>query len=125
MVTTLRISHLFRFEKASRISGVSPSATELITSEATLAIKNISERRIINQKSTYGDGTLVVQATKSGLRMYEYDMSLGNHIKVGKDWIPTHEIVAASLNDSQYVMGLSGGRLVLLNSRQKDFAELL
>ncbi|KAF7975350.1 hypothetical protein HWV62_9805 [Athelia sp. TMB] len=125
LVTTLRISHLFRFEKASRISGVHPSATELITSEATLAINNVYDRRFINGKSTYNDGTLVVQATKSGLRMYEYDMGLGSYIKVGKDWIPNQEIVAASLNNSQYVLGLSGGRLVLFNSNQKDLNELL
>lgn len=79
--------------------------------------------------SSYVDGSLVVQVTKSGVRMFEYDMTLGIYSKVGEEWNPSHEyfkwgdreIVAASLNASQFVVGLSGGKLVLMNATGTSF----
>lgn len=83
--------------------------------------------------SIYVDSSLVVQVTKSGVGLFEYDMALGEYVKVGDRWTPSkegtgwtgREIVAADVNSSQFIVALSGCRLVLLNLSEKDEFQLV
>jgi DNA damage-binding protein 1 len=78
----------------------------------------------------YIDSSLVVQVTKNGAVLVEYDMALGEYTKVGDRWEPGgvgrgtgwsgRTVVAAAVNASQIVVALSGARLVLLNLSEKD-----
>lgn len=80
--------------------------------------------------SIYVNSSLVVQVTKQGMRLAEYDMALGQYTKVGDGWTPEivqggygwdgREVVAASVNASQFVLALNGARLVLMNLSEKD-----
>lgn len=73
----------------------------------------------------------MVQVTKSGVALVEYDMALGEYTKAGDGWAPGRvqgigsgwngrSIVAAGLNASQVVVALSRARLVILNLSDKD-----
>jgi DNA damage-binding protein 1 len=79
----------------------------------------------------YVDSSLVVQVTKTGVWLAEYDMALGQYTKAGDGWVPGRvqgvgsgwngrTIVAAGVNASQVVVALSGARLVVLNLNEKD-----
>lgn len=126
LVSTLQESHLFRFEGGSRLARVSSSSTAFVMTEPTLALGNIPEREIKGNTSGYLNSSLVVQVTRSGVGLFNYDMTLGEYTKIAK-WMPAEKvewrgrsIVAASVNASQFVVGLNGGTLVLLNLSGKD-----
>lgn len=81
---------------------------------------------------------LIVQITSGGIQLIEYEPTLLAFTKVGTGWHPKtldgdyaeREIVAAAMNPSQFVVGLSGsrgggGRLALLNLGLKDTLQLL
>ncbi len=103
------------------------SAEGLETSVPTLALSNIA-RRVTKTAggrttSSYADSSLVVQVTNQCINLLEFDEALGLYHLTGEPWTPQghddtwrgREIVAASVNASQIVIGLSGGRLALLN----------
>lgn len=60
--------------------------------------------------------------------MFEYDLTLKQtYKKVGEGWFPNQhgqEIVAASFNGTQFLLALSGGKLVLLTSLGKELQEM-
>jgi DNA damage-binding protein 1 len=136
LLSTVQESHLFRFEGSNRLKHISSSSTGLITTEPTLALGNIPKRlqkKVApghNATSVYIDSSLVVQVTKQGIRLVEYDMALGEYTKVGDGWTPGmvqggygwdgREVVAAGVNASQFVLALNGARLVLLNLNEKN-----
>lgn len=78
--------------------------------------------------SSYKDSSLVVQITPEKVHLVKYDAALGLFASSGKDWDAKQQgrsIVAASINASQFVIGLSGGRLTLLNLGENDEFQVL
>ena len=77
--------------------------------------------------------SLVAQITPEGIHLVEYEPTLRAFTKVGDGWSPKklggdyagREVVAAAMSPSQFVVGLSGGRLALFNLGQKDAVQLL
>jgi DNA damage-binding protein 1 len=139
LVSTLQHSLLFRLNDDSTITHLDPSSTGFITNAPTLALSNIP-RRLPKSRgqytSTYVNSTLVVQVTTTAVILVEDEMGLGMYTRVGQQWTPEsmttkdqrwrdREIVTASVNQSQIVLGLSGSRLALLNINDRDEIQLL
>ncbi len=89
----------------------------------TLAASNIARRLKNNAgKTSYEDSSLIVQVTEDKVLLLEYDGVLQAH-SVLTSWSPDEhggewagrKIVAAALNPSQFVLGMSRKRLVVLN----------
>ena len=76
--------------------------------------------------STYEDSPLVVQVTPKRVVLVEYDALLDVH-RVASEWAPSEqgvtwsgrEIVLASVNSSQIVLALKGGRVAVLNLNEE------
>jgi DNA damage-binding protein 1 len=74
----------------------------------------------------YLNGSLVVQVTSKGAYLLEFDMGLGEYTCVG-DWLAASnagggsEVVAASVNSTQIVLALNGGRIVTLFVEAEKF----
>ena len=106
---------------------IGPLGTEFNTNYPTLAVGNIRGRIRKNaapsQDTTvdYIDSPLVVQITSLGAMLYEYDMALGQYLKQDDSWLldktkyKGRKVVAADMNASQFILGLTGGRIVFLN----------
>jgi hypothetical protein len=94
----------------------------------TLAVSNIS-RRIKNtaRRNSYEDSSFIVQVTEDKVLLLEYDSVLQAH-SVLTSWRPDEQggewagrkIVAAALNPSQFVLGMSRKRLVVLNLNEDN-----
>ncbi|OCH88473.1 hypothetical protein OBBRIDRAFT_780096 [Obba rivulosa] len=144
IASTTHETFVFRFDSADAITQLDTSADGFITSAPTLAVMNIPRRISTNNAgritSSYVDSSLVVQVTPGKITLLEYDAALGLFSSVGDGWDPKSQgalgggrhIVAADANASQIVVGLSGGRLCLLNlvdnarfqvQRSRDFAD--
>ena len=113
---------LFSLDLPDNLSVV-PAETAGFDPSPTLAVSNIARRfRNTAGRTSYGDSSLVVQVTEKSVLLLEYDDVLQTH-SVLTSWSPENEggewaertIVAAALNPSQFVLGLSRKRLVLLN----------
>lgn len=113
---------LFSLDRPDNFSVV-PAETAGFDPSPTLATSNIARRfRNTAGRTSYGDSSLVVQVTEKSVLLLEYDDVLRTH-SVLTSWSPDNEggewaertIVAAALNPSQFVLGLSRKRLVLLN----------
>ena len=113
---------LFSLDRPDNLSVV-PAETAGFDPSPTLAASNIARRfRNTAGRTSYGDSSLVVQVTEKSVLLLEYDDVLRTH-SVLTSWSPDNEggewaertIVAAALNPSQFVLGLSRKRLVLLN----------
>lgn len=113
---------LFGLDLPDNLS-VIPAETAGFDPSPTLAASNIARRfRNTAGRTSYGDSSLVVQVTEKSVLLLEYDDVLQTH-SVLTSWSPENEggewaertIVAAALNPSQFVLGLSRKRLVLLN----------
>lgn len=80
------------------------------------------------QSSTYGNSSLVVQVTPKGACLLEFDLGLSEYTRVGQLWTPEkqghgwqgRDIVAASVNPSQFVLALSYARVVVMNLNGDD-----
>lgn len=106
---------------------VDSTNSPFVTTAPTLALSNISRRTttIVAGKTTssYVDSALVVQVTEKGIRVLEFDEDLGVFHTVGDGWSPQsldhtwqgRDVVAASVNASQFVLAFRGGRLALFN----------
>ena len=105
----------------------------------TLAAGNIS-RRVVSSTggkatSSYIDSSLVVQVTPKGIRVVEFDEALSIFHIVGDGWSldvddldhswTGKEVVAASVNASQFVLALSDGRLALFNMAEDRSVKLV
>jgi DNA damage-binding protein 1 len=118
---------LFRLDKPDRLSIVALQPTGFHRSP-TLAALNVA-RRLKNYagRTSYEDSSLVVQVTEEKVLLLEYDDVLQTH-SVLTSWSPDEQgeewagrkIVAAALNPSQFVLGLSRKRLVLLNLSENN-----
>jgi hypothetical protein len=81
----------------------------------------------VNDVSSNADSPFVVLVTEREVILLEFEMSLNEYTQVGEKWTPgdlntvnPREIVAASVNPSQIVLGLSGVVLVLLHLSDND-----
>ncbi|KAG6831954.1 hypothetical protein H0H92_006555 [Tricholoma furcatifolium] len=127
LVSTLTSTHLFRMGDAggATLSHVKDTGlvqdSGLITELPTLAFANVA-RRVVdnNRKPSYCNSSFVVQVTKKGARLSEYDIVSRTYEKV-HEWCPDPgtEVVAADVNASQIFLALKGGRLVALVIEEK------
>ncbi|OSX59780.1 hypothetical protein POSPLADRAFT_1048255 [Postia placenta MAD-698-R-SB12] len=132
VTSTLTETCVWRIDGVDVITRLDPSHDGLIATSPTLAISNIP-RRVANNNggrvtSSYKDSSLVVQITPEKVHLVKYDAALGLFASSGKDWDAKQQgrsIVAASINASQFVIGLSGGRLTLLNLGENDEFQVL
>ncbi|KAI0754895.1 mono-functional DNA-alkylating methyl methanesulfonate N-term-domain-containing protein [Daedaleopsis nitida] len=132
VVSTLRHSLLFSLAGKDSVVHVDPSVAGFSTNVPTLALGNIPRRQVTaSGKSIYVDSPLILQVTSEGMHMVEYDPTLRTFGRVA-GWLPKEagrdfahrEIVAATMNPSQFLVGLSGGRLALFNLGQGDTLQL-
>jgi DNA damage-binding protein 1 len=122
LATNSRETILFSLDRPDNLSVV-PAETAGFDHSPTLAASNVV-RRVRNTagKTSYEDSLLVIQVTEKSVLLLEYDDVLRTHSvltswspeNVGGEWAG-RTIVAAALNPSQFVLGLSRKRLVLLN----------
>jgi DNA damage-binding protein 1 len=127
LATNSQETVLFRLDRPDRLSVVSPQ-TAGFDSSSTLAASNVARRlKNLTGRTSYEDSSLVVQVTEEKIILLEYDNVLQAH-SVLTSWSPDEEgegwvgrkIVAAALNPSQFVLGLSRKRLVLLNLSENN-----
>lgn len=126
VLSTLHETHILRIDGRDTLTRLEPGSSALVTNQPTLALSNIA-RRVQRTGpsgtiSAYTDSAYVVQITPKSVNLFEYDSTLQTFNRVGTEWIPEQggsrrppEIVAASVNASQFVVALSGGTVVLLN----------
>jgi DNA damage-binding protein 1 len=122
LATNSQETILFGLDRPDDISVV-PAETAGFDRSPTLAALNVARRlRNTAGRTAYEDSSLVVQVTEKSVLLLEYDDVLRTHSvltswnpeDVGGEWAG-RTIVAAALNPSQFVLGLSRKRLVLLN----------
>jgi DNA damage-binding protein 1 len=123
---------LFSLDRPDNLSAV-PVGTAGFDPSPTLAALNVARRlRNTAGRTTYEDSSLVVQVTEKRVLLLEYDDVLKAHSvltswspnNVGEEWAE-RTIVAAALNPSQIVLGLSRKRLVLLNLDENNEFQML
>lgn len=122
LATNSQETIIFSLDRSDSLS-VTPLQTAGFDPSPTLAASNVA-RRLRNQagRSSYEDSSLVVQVTEKVVFLLEYNDVLQAHSvltswspdELGGEWAE-RTIVAAALNPSQFVLGLSRKRLVLLN----------
>lgn len=136
LVSTSQSSHLLKINHEGGYCHVRHSVTGF-SSRPTLAVSNICQRSERQGKQFYGNSSFVVQVTSEELRLLEYDTVSEDFTKISHwtarnlhdsalryrhDGITAREIVAASVNASQFLVALAGGLLVLLNlNESRDF----
>ncbi|KAI8986077.1 CPSF A subunit region-domain-containing protein [Trametes punicea] len=138
VLSTLHETLVFSFAGKDTITNVDPSAAGFVTRVPTYALGNIPRRQTMTSGgrtiSSYVDSSLVVQSTPEGVHLVEYDAALHTFSAVGQGWDPKKssetglvgkEVVAAAMSPSQFVVGLSGGRLALLNLGANDALQLV
>jgi len=122
LATNSKETTLFGLDLSDSLS-VIPAQTAGFDPSPTLAASNVARRvKNVAGRTSYEDSSLVVQVTEKGVFLLEYDDVLQAHSiltswspdKLGGEWAE-RTIVAAALNPSQFVLGLSRKRLVLLN----------
>jgi DNA damage-binding protein 1 len=96
------------------------STIEFATDVPTIALANVLRRVEVNGKGQYDDSSFVVQVTSSEIRLLEHNEGGAVPFTLVRSWAPAaagegdREIVAASINPSQIVLGLKGGKLCVL-----------
>ncbi|KAI9465477.1 CPSF A subunit region-domain-containing protein [Lactarius psammicola] len=122
LATNAQETVLFSLDQPDKPSVV-PSETMHFDVSPTLAALNISRRLKNNAgRTSYEDSSFIVQVTEDKVLLLEYDSVLQAH-SVLASWSPEEQggewagrkIVAAALNPSQFVLGMSRKRLVVLN----------
>ncbi|KAI0084181.1 CPSF A subunit region-domain-containing protein [Irpex rosettiformis] len=126
ILSTLHESHILRIDGRDTLTRLESGSSALATDQPTLALANVA-RRVqrtgpTGPVSAYADSAYVVQITPKGINLLEFDTILGVFNRVGAGWTPEQgsskrprEIVAASVNASQFVVALNGGTIILLN----------
>ena len=131
LATNSQETVLFSLDRPDNLSVV-PAQTAGFDPSPTLAASNVA-RRLRNAvgRTSYEDSSLVVQVTEKSVLLLEYDEVLQAH-SVLTSWSPDElrgewaerTIVAAALNPSQFVLGLSRKRLVLLNLDENNMFQI-
>lgn len=135
MLSTPHETLVFRFEEdGESVNHLDTPAAGFATELPSLAVSNIMKRTVSNGVSSYDDSPFVVQVTPIGIRLLEYDHALRTFTSVGAGWSvdqesdhswKNREIVAASINGSQILLGLRGGRLALVNLKEQTKFQVL
>jgi DNA damage-binding protein 1 len=129
LVSTLQDTHLFQIDSGSTISRVESAAKGFISNLPTLAVSNIARRIVKGKQSTYVNSSLVVQVTPRGAFLLEFNIATREFTQLAgwelleegvKSNAKPLEIVAASVNPSQVVLALTGGRLITLTVTELD-----
>ena len=132
MVSTLRDTFVFSLAEKEVMTNLDPASIGFATGVPTFTVGNIPRRKTVmnggRSTSSYLDSPLIVQITSEGIRLIEHDNTLMSLTKYGNGWYPkqlggdyaNREVVVAAMSPSQYIVGLTGGRLVLLNLGQDD-----
>lgn len=125
LVSTLRSTHLFRMNDAGNSTTIMhverAPTTGLVSNGPTLAFGNVARRLTdANGKSSYVNSSLVVQVTPKGAFLFEYDLVLGTYVQHARWEQRGSAIVAGSVNPSQVILGLNGGKLVALSIAQDN-----
>ena len=132
MATNSKDTTLFSLDRSDSLS-VIPTQTAGFDPSPTLAASNVARRvKNVAGRMSYEDSSLIVQVTENGVFLLEYDDVLQGHSvltswspdKLGGEWAE-RTIVAAALNPSQVVLGLSRKRLVLLNLDENKKFQIL
>ncbi|KAH9924683.1 CPSF A subunit region-domain-containing protein [Epithele typhae] len=127
-VSVLQGTLIFAFSGKDSITHLDPASLGFVTDAPTYALGNIPRRKTTTSgKSAYVDSPLVVQITPKGVQLVECDPTLATFDHYGS-WTPRdaggdfvgRQVIAGAMSPSQYVVGLSGCRLVLLNLDQDD-----
>ncbi|KAK2459647.1 hypothetical protein APHAL10511_008292 [Amanita phalloides] len=133
LVSTLQSTLLFKISKLSgklSLSYVEGDALSGLRADTlTLAFANVARRvKVGNAPATYENSSLAVQVTPHGVFLFEMDPVTGSYTEVRR-WIPEgqgafgekqRDIVAASINPSQVLVAMHGGKLVVLSIAEKD-----
>ncbi|GLB38302.1 putative CPSF A subunit region [Lyophyllum shimeji] len=122
LASTLEASHLFRIDDAggdTTLTHVQETGltdkSGLITNLPTLAFGNVTHRvKGPSGKANYLNSQLVVQVTRQGATLLQYDVATGLFQQVAGWTLNGLQVVAASVNPSQVLLALNGGRLVCL-----------
>jgi DNA damage-binding protein 1 len=125
LVSMLQSTHLFQINDAGSSTSLFymevSSKNGLMTNLRTLAFGNVARRVAdANGKSTYVNSPLVVQVTPRGALLLEHDMTLGTYVQHASWGLQGMEVVAASVNPSQVILALNGGKLVALSIAQNN-----
>ncbi|KAF8635825.1 hypothetical protein AX15_000024 [Amanita polypyramis BW_CC] len=138
LVSTLEDTLLFRIDDASGKSNLSYVENDTLSGlridTPTLSFANVARRvKVGNAPATYENSSLAVQVTPRGVFLLEMDSVIGSYTEVNR-WMPEgqgtfgekqRDIVAASINPSQVLVGLHGGKLVALSIVEKDDLRIL
>ena len=120
-VSTLRGSFLFKLDGCDAATHIDSSSAGFVLDEPTLAMRNVRKRVIVDGRSTYGDSPWIVQVTAHAMTLVEYDPVSQMFSRVstwtveGTERWKGREIVAASVNPSQFIIALSRGVIALFN----------
>lgn len=132
-MSTLHDTSLFKIREINRKPSLSyvenDALSGLRVDTPTLAFANVARRvKVGNAPATYENSSLVVQVTPQIVFLLEMDPVVGSYTEL-KRWAPEgqgifgekqRDIVAASVNPSQVLVGLHGGKLVALSIAEKD-----
>ena len=127
LATNAQETALFSLDRSDKFSVV-PSETMHFDSSPTLATANIARRtKTTSGRTSYEDSPFVIQVTEDKVLLLEYDSVLQVH-SVLTSWSPNEQggewagrkIVAAAFNPSQFVLGMSRKRLVVLNLNEDN-----
>ncbi|EIW81285.1 hypothetical protein CONPUDRAFT_56293 [Coniophora puteana RWD-64-598 SS2] len=134
VASTPQETYVFRIDNKHTVSHVADSGF-VTGKKRTLVVQNLQKKvpKEAGQGLTYMDSSLVLQVTSDELVLLNLDKGLGEFTRVGDGvckmgqlaggkpgWID-REIVAASANASQVVLGLSFGRLAVVNFADNKF----
>ncbi|KAG6854676.1 hypothetical protein C0991_003324 [Blastosporella zonata] len=127
LISTLQATQLFRINDAGgdttltyiKDTGLAENSG-LVTDVPTLALGNVP-RRVNHGQRTHQHSQLVVQVTKRGARLLEYDNVSMTYHTIG-EWEQTGcEVVVADVNASQVFLAFKGGRLAGLVIEDRGF----
>ncbi|KAH9002600.1 CPSF A subunit region-domain-containing protein [Lactarius hatsudake] len=126
LATNAQETVLFSLDQPDTLSVIPTEAMHFDVS-STLAASNIARRLKNNGRTSYEDSSFIVQVTEDKVLLLEYDSVLQTH-SVLASWSPDEQggewagrkIVAAALNPSQFVLGMSRKRLVVLNLSENN-----
>lgn len=138
MISTVRETLVFSFAGKETITHLDPLVAGFATNVPTYVVGNIPRRQTTTNggrtTSSYVDSPLAVQITTEGVQLLEHDSTLNTFSTMGEGWYPKKsgdikwagkEVVAGAMSPSQFVVGLSGGRLALLNLGANDALQVV
>ena len=114
VTSTLHSTKVFRIESAGVIASVEPTTDSFVTESPTLCVSNVTPLSSVTQ--TYPASSFVVQVTSKAVYLLEFNSGL-DEFTLQTRWEVSSigsEIVAASVNPSQVLLGLKGSRVVAL-----------